>query len=79
MNNALKPQKEFFSEAEAAAVLGISLERLHQLLDRNIFNNGTRRPPGVTFRASDLVLLKFWDRGPKPAENKVLQMPRRRP
>ncbi|HEX6466336.1 MAG TPA: hypothetical protein VFZ99_03460 [Terriglobales bacterium] len=76
MNNALKPHKEFFSESEAAAALGISLERLHQLLDKNIFNDGSKRPSDVTFRAADLILLKFWDRG--PVDHKVLQMPYRR-
>ena len=76
MNKALRPEKEFFTELEAAASLGISLQRLHELLDTHIFNDGGARPAGLTFRASDLVLLKFWDRGPD--ERKILRMPVRR-
>jgi hypothetical protein len=73
MNKALMPEKEFFTEVEAAASLGISLQRLHQLLDAHIFNDGSARPAGLTFRASDLILLKFWDRGPD--DHKVIRMP----
>jgi hypothetical protein len=76
MNKALRPEKEFFTEVEAAAALGISLQRLHELLDTHIFNDGSARPKEITFRASDLVLLKFWDRGPD--DRKVLRMPVRR-
>jgi len=75
MNKALK-EKEFFTEAEAAEALEISLQRLHQLLDSHIFNDGTVRPMEITFRASDLVLLKFWDRGPD--DRKIIRMPVRR-
>jgi hypothetical protein len=76
MNKALRPQKEFFTEVEAATSLGISLQRLHELLDAHIFNDGSSRPAGLTFRASDLTLLKFWDRGAD--ERKVIPMPVRR-
>ena len=75
MNKALK-EKEFFTEAEAAATLGISLQRLHHLLDTHIFNDGAPRPLNVTFRAADLVLLKFWDRGTD--DNNIIRMPVRR-
>ena len=75
MNKALRPEKEFFTEVEAATSLGISLQRLHQLLDAHIFNDGSARPAGLTFRASDLTLLKFWDRGPD--DHKVIRMPLR--
>ena len=67
--------KEFYSEVEAAQSLGISLTRLHQLLDENLFNDGMARPDNCTFRYSDLVILGFWDRTtPNP---KVVRMPRR--
>jgi hypothetical protein len=67
--------KEFYSEVEAAQSLGISLMRLHQLLDENLFNDGMSRPDHCTFRYSDLVILGFWDRTtPNP---KVVRMPRR--
>jgi hypothetical protein len=70
-----KLQKAFYTEVEAAEALGISLARLHLLLDENIFNDGTRRPGDLTFRASDLVLLGFWHRSsPNP---KVVRMARR--
>ena len=71
----LTKNKEFYSEIEAAQALGISLARLHQLLDDNLFNDGLPRPTNVTFRYSDLVILGFWDRTtPNP---KVVRMPRR--
>ena len=71
----LTKSKEFYSEVEAAQALGISLARLHQLLDDNLFNDGLPRPDNVTFRYSDLVILGFWDRStPNP---KVVRMPRR--
>ena len=76
MIKALRPEKEFYTEVEAAASLGISLQRLHELLDAHIFNDGSARPTGLTFRASDLVLLKFWDRGPD--DRKIIRMPIRR-
>lgn len=75
MVNANHPQIDCFTEAEAASMLGISVENLHKLLDEYIFNDGSVRPPGLTLRSSDLVLLKFWDRGPD--DPKVLRMPRR--
>jgi hypothetical protein len=66
---------DVYSEQEIADRLGISVSRLHDLLDRHIFNNGTTRPGGLTFTHSELVLLEFWLRGePNP---KVLRMPRR--
>jgi hypothetical protein len=67
--------KHLYSEAEAAKALGISLVRLHCLLDEHVFNDGTPRPPEVTFEASDLLLMGFWHRStPNP---KVVRMPRR--
>ena len=67
--------KEFYSEAEAAATLGISISRLHMLLDENVFNNGMQRPENLTLRASDLVVLGFWNKCHQNA--KILRMPRR--
>ena len=68
-------RKELYSEAEAAKALRISIDRLHHLLDEHVFNDGTPRPPQVTFCSSDLVLLSFWERStPNP---KVMRMPRR--
>jgi hypothetical protein len=75
MKNCSQLQPVVYTEKEAARELGISLTRLYQILDENIFNDGTRRPPDMTFQASDLILLSFWLRSmPNP---KVLRMPRR--
>jgi hypothetical protein len=75
MISSRKLHKESLSEMEAAKTLGISLSRLHLLLDENVFNEGSPRPPNLTFRPSDLVLLGFWHRtSPNP---KVVRMPRR--
>lgn len=67
--------KDSYSEAEAAVFLGISVSRLHMLLDEYVFNDGTPRPSDMVLQSSDLVLLRFWHRStPNP---KVLRMPRR--
>ena len=67
--------KEYYSEAEAAAMLGISISRLHMLLDENVFNNGMQRPVNLMLRASDMVVLGFWNKSHQNA--KILRMPRR--
>jgi hypothetical protein len=68
---------ETINEQQAAQWLGISIDRLHKLLDQHIFNNGTPRPTQVYFTQSDLLLLSYWCE--KPASNrKVIAMPRRR-
>jgi len=75
MSKSLKPIKEYYTEAEAAGYLRISIDRLHSLLDQHIFNDGTPRPEDITFCEADLVLLGFWM---KSQENpKVIRMPRR--
>jgi hypothetical protein len=68
-------KKEFYSEAQAAKALGISLTRLYMLLDEHIFNEGKARPAKLSFCASDLLLLEFWHRAAPNA--KVFRMPRR--
>lgn len=75
MQNTREPIDQLYTEEEIAGLLGISIERLHELLDHHIFNDGTMRPPDLTFSNSELVLLAFWERSePNP---KVLRMPRR--
>jgi hypothetical protein len=54
--------KDYYSEAEAARMLGISIARLHQLLDQHIFNVGSRRPPNIEFTSSELLLLSYWNK-----------------
>jgi hypothetical protein len=53
----------FYSEHEAARWLGITLTRLHELLDQNIFNDGSRRPQNLQFNNGDLLLLSYWNEG----------------
>jgi hypothetical protein len=65
--------KNYYSEAEAAQTLGISVTRLHMILDEHVFNDGSHRPAQVTFQSSDLVLLSFWHRS--TANPKVVRMP----
>jgi hypothetical protein len=75
MQNTKQPAKEFYTEAEAAESIGVSIPRLYILLDEHIFNDGTVRPRDLTFTASDVTLLSFWHRStPNP---KVVRMPRR--
>jgi hypothetical protein len=70
-----KPVKEFYSESEAAAAVGISVDRLRLLLEQNLFTDDTPRPTEMTFRYSDLVLISFWHKSsPNP---KVVRMPKR--
>ncbi|MFB3815107.1 MAG: hypothetical protein ACE14L_13455 [Terriglobales bacterium] len=76
MQNLNKSADELYSESEAAEALGISISRLHAILDEHIFNDGSPRPTGLTFNNSELLLLGFWEEAePNP---KVVRMPRRR-
>jgi hypothetical protein len=54
--------KDFYTEAEAAHMLGISIARLHQLLEQYVFNVGTPRPSNIEFTSSELVLLSYWNK-----------------
>ncbi|HLI62506.1 MAG TPA: hypothetical protein VKV05_03845 [Terriglobales bacterium] len=70
--------KECYSEAEAAEAVGISIARLHQLLDRYIFTGGNRRPATIEFTASDLLLLAYWNNhAARSSRGRVISMPRR--
>ena len=77
MLNSLKPGKDSYNEDEASELLGISRDRLHLLLDQNVFNDGSGKPSTINFRVSDLVLLEFWDRA--TPNTKVMRMPNRAP
>ena len=74
-NGLIRKDKDVYSELEAAESLGISLGRLHLLLDENVFNDGGSRPKNIELTASDLLLLQFWNRA-RPRE-KVVSMPKR--
>jgi prophage maintenance system killer protein len=66
-----------YNEAEAAAELGITLARLHEVLDQHIFTNGNARPTSLHFNASDLLLLGYWCSGERTASHEVITMPKR--
>ena len=70
------PKHELYTEQEVIAKLGISRERLYELLDKHFFNDGFGRPKELTFTNSDLVLLGFWQ--DSEPNFKVLRMPQRR-
>jgi hypothetical protein len=80
MKNLKRPPQEIYTEAEAADALEISIERLHQLLDKHLFSAQDRRPESIEFTATDLLLLSYWNSVSKksPPNQKVLQMPRRK-
>jgi hypothetical protein len=60
MKPSLRTTDAIYTETDAAAALGISIARLHQLLDRHVFNQGSARPEGIEFTGSDLLLLSCW-------------------
>ncbi|MGA3213413.1 MAG: hypothetical protein ABSD20_19075 [Terriglobales bacterium] len=66
---------EMYTEQEVADHLEISVARLHQLLDKHIFNQGTRRPADLTFTKSEVVLLGFWHRS--QPRGTLVRMPKR--
>ena len=74
-NGLIRKDKETYSEQEAAEWLGISVSRLHLLLDENVFNDGGPRPKNIELTPSDLLLLQFWNRA--RASEKVVAMPKR--
>jgi hypothetical protein len=61
MSNLKRLPKDSYTEAEAAAALGVTVARLHQLLDEHIFTDGARRPRAIEFTSSDLLLLSYWN------------------
>ncbi len=73
-----RSSKELYTEAEAAAALGISISRLHELLDQYIFTKGNPRPDEIQFTASDLLLLSYWSHDSKrTVTHEVITMPKR--
>ena len=77
MPNLKRVPKDTYSEVDAAAALGISIARLHQLLDQHIFTGGAQRPPGLEFTSSDLLLLSYWNGSDDTSPAQILRMPRR--
>jgi hypothetical protein len=75
MLNLKKPMKQYYSEAEAAHTLGISIEALHELLDEHIFNLDHPRPEVLEFTHAELLLLSVWAK-PVRGRNVVAISPR---
>ncbi|HZP22228.1 MAG TPA: hypothetical protein VFB04_02200 [Terriglobales bacterium] len=66
-----------YDEKEAAAALGITVARLHEILDAHIFTLGNPRPPSLQFTSNDLLLLGYWSNAPRPGGHEVITMPKR--
>ncbi len=75
MLNLRKPMKQYYSETEAAHSLCISLEALHELLDKHVFNDGLTRPAVLEFTHAELLLLSVWAEPERGAN--VVSMPAR--
>ena len=74
MTRPVRTAKDCYTEAEAAMELKISVERLHNLLDRKLFNDGSTRPSTLNFQSTDLILIRFWLEQDQP---RLIQMPAR--
>jgi hypothetical protein len=55
-----KPMKQYYTETEAAHSLCISLEALHEILDKHVFNDEHPRPVVLEFTHAELLLLSVW-------------------
>ena len=77
MSNLKRLPKSSFSETEAAQYLGITISRLHQLLDQHVFTGDCRRPECIEFTSSDLLLLRYWNTQEPPPRSGVIEMPKR--
>lgn len=56
-----KPGKSHYTETEAAAELGVTVDRLRCLIREHILpsDDEVRPAPAVTFQASDVLVLKL--------------------
>lgn len=68
-----KPTNQYYSEAEAARSLCITLEALHKILDTHIFNHEHPRPATLELTHAELLLLSVWAE-PERGSN-VVSMP----
>ncbi|MGA2370220.1 MAG: hypothetical protein ACLP3R_05400 [Candidatus Korobacteraceae bacterium] len=79
MSNSNRSANELYSEVETAAAVGISIARLHALLDKYVFTGQHRRPEPIEFTSSDLLLLSYWNTCSSPATgDNVIAMPQRK-
>ena len=70
-----KLMKQYYNESEAAQLLCISLEALHEILDKHVFTPENPRPENMEFTYSELLLLSVWAK-PERSGN-LLEMPPR--
>jgi prophage maintenance system killer protein len=66
-----------YDEKEAAAALGITVARLHEILDQHIFTQGNKRPEALQFTSTDLLLLGYWSGAQRTTTHEVITMPKR--
>lgn len=66
-----------YDEREAATALGVTLARLHEVLDQHIFTEGNTRPHSLHFTSNDLLLLGYWCNSPRVGPSEVITMPKR--
>lgn len=78
MTKLKRTSQELYSETEAAAELGISIGRLHELLDRYVFTGGNVRPAAIEFTSSDMLLLAYWNNSAERPKAKIISMPKPR-
>jgi hypothetical protein len=76
MLNLKKPMKQYYTEAEAAHSLCISVEALHSILDQHVFNSEHPRPEVLELTHAELLLLSVWAE-PERGRN-VVAMPSQR-
>ena len=72
------PKDRLYDEREAAAALGVTIARLHEVLDQHIFTDGNSRPQSLHFTSNDLLLLGYWCNGPRVGTSEVITMPKRK-
>jgi len=70
-----KPIKQYYSESEAAHTLCISVEAIHEVLDKHVFNHEHPRPEVLEFTHAELLLISVWAEPVRGAN--VVAMPSR--
>jgi hypothetical protein len=55
-----KSMNQYYSEAEAARTLCITIDALRNILDKHIFNEAHPRPAVLEFTHAELLLLSVW-------------------
>jgi len=74
VDQAVRMNKESYSEQEAANALGITVARVQSLLDEYVFQDGLGRPAEIRLLPTDLVLLSIWH---KETPTNIVRMPKR--